>query len=53
VGEWLVVVRYADWNAHAKAQDGLAKDGDYQKIIGQVAKIATVTSRNFVVGLDI
>ena len=53
VGEWLVVVRYADWAAYAKAQGSLAGDAEYQKIGTQVAKIAEVTGRNFVVGLDV
>src|SRR5271165_4560637 len=53
VGEWLVVVRYADWAAYAKAQDSLAGDTAYQKIIAQVAKLAQVTSRNFLFDLDV
>src|SRR5579863_10116464 len=53
VGEWLVVLRYADWAAYAKAQSGLAGDAEYQKIIAQVAKHAEVTSRNFLVDLDV
>jgi hypothetical protein len=53
IGEWLVVVRYADWAAYAKAQDSLAGDTEYQQILAQVAKFAQMTSRNFVVGLDV
>ena len=53
VGEWLVVVRYADWAGYAKAQGSLAADTEYQKIIAQVAKLAAVTSRNFLVDLDV
>ena len=53
VGEWLVVVRYADWTSYGKAQDGLAKDAGYQKLLGQVSGMAELTGRNVLVGFDI
>jgi hypothetical protein len=29
VGEWIVVVQYADWMTYAKAQDSFAQDPDH------------------------
>jgi hypothetical protein len=52
-GEWLVVSRYADWAAYAKAQDGLAKDSEYQKLLAHVGSMAEVTARNVTVGIDL
>src|SRR5437764_1150681 len=35
-GEWLVVTRYANWTAYAKAQDGLAKDDEFHDLLKRV-----------------
>jgi uncharacterized protein (DUF1330 family) len=51
-GEWLVVTRYPSWAAYGKAQDGLAKDPDYAKLMANTAKIAELSGRNITVGID-
>ena len=52
-GEWLVVTRYASWEAYGKAQEGLAKDPAYAKLIANTATIAQLTGRNITVGVDL
>ena len=52
-GEWLVVTRYANWEAYGKAQEGLAKDPAYAKLIANTATIAQLTGRNITVGVDL
>ncbi len=52
-GEWLVVSRFPSWAAYGKAQEGLAKDSDYQKLLAHVLGIAEMTGRNIVVGVDL
>jgi uncharacterized protein (DUF1330 family) len=51
--EWLVVTRYASWEAYGKAQEGLAKDPAYAKLIANTATIAQLTGRNITVGVDL
>jgi hypothetical protein len=52
-GEWLVVTRYPSWAAYGKAQDGLAKDPDYAKLMSNTANIAELSGRNITVGIDL
>jgi hypothetical protein len=52
-GEWLVVSRYANWAAYGKAQDGLAQDKEFQKLLAHVMSIAEMTARNVTVGIDL
>ena len=53
VGEWMVVVQYADWMAYAKAQDGFAQDPDHKKAVIEISKVVTLISRELVVDLDL
>jgi Domain of unknown function (DUF1330) len=52
-GEWLVVTRYSSWEAYGKAQEGLAKDPAYAKLMAHTATIAELTGRNITVGVDL
>jgi uncharacterized protein (DUF1330 family) len=52
-GEWLVVSRYASWEAYGKAQEGLAKDPAYAKLIANTATLAQLTGRNITVGVGL
>src|ERR1700732_3084287 len=52
-GEWLVVSRYASWAAYAKAQEALAKDDEFQKLLAHVLSVAEMTARNVTVGIDL
>jgi hypothetical protein len=53
VGEWLVVVQYADWVAYAKAQDSFAHDPEHGQVVTEISKIVTLTRRELVVDLDL
>jgi hypothetical protein len=52
-GEWLVVTRYSSWEAYGKAQEGVAKDPAFAKLMTHTATIAQLTSRNITVGVDL
>jgi hypothetical protein len=51
-GEWLVVTRYSSWEAFGKAQDGLAKDPAWAKLIANTAGIARLMGRNIHVSVE-
>jgi hypothetical protein len=53
VGEWLVVTRYSSWEVFGKAQEGLAKDPDWAKLLAHTATVAQITGRNITVGIDL
>ena len=53
VGEWLVVTRYSSWEAYGKAQEGLAKDPDWAKLLAHTATVAQITGRNITVSVDL
>ena len=52
-GEWLVVTRYSSWEAYGKAQQGLAKDPDFARLMTNTANIAELSGRNITVGIDL
>src|ERR1035438_6955812 len=49
IGEWLVVTRYSSWEAYGKAQDGMAKDPAWAKVLADTAKIGQFMGRNLTV----
>jgi hypothetical protein len=53
VGDWLVVVQYADSTAYEKAQATFAKDPEYQQVVTEIAKFAKRISRELVIDLDL
>jgi hypothetical protein len=52
-GEWLIVTRYASWEVYGKAQEGVAKDPAFKKLMAHTATIAQLTGRNITVGVDL
>ena len=52
-GEWLVVTRYASWEVYGKAQEGLAKDPAFAKLLANTATISQLMGRNIAVGVDL
>jgi hypothetical protein len=52
-GDWLVVTRYASWEVYGKAQEGLAKDPAYAKLMANTASIAQLMGRSINVGVDL
>lgn len=53
VGDWLVVVQYADWAAYARAQDSFAQDPEHVKVVTEISKVVKVVTREIVVDLDL
>jgi hypothetical protein len=53
VGEWMVVVQYADWTAYAKAQDSFAQDPEHKEVVTEISKIVKLISRELAVDLDL
>ena len=45
VGEWMVVVQYADWMAYAKAQDIFAQGPEHRQVVTVISKIVTLIRR--------
>jgi hypothetical protein len=52
-GEWLVVTRYASWEVYGNAQEGIAKDPAYAKLMADMVGVAELTGRNLAVGIDL
>ena len=52
-GDWLVVTRYASWEVYGKAQEGLAKDPAYAKLMANTTSIAQLMGRNITVGIEL
>ena len=53
VGDWFVVVQYADETAYEKAQAGIAQDPECQQVFVEIAKITKMISREMVIDLDL
>jgi hypothetical protein len=53
VGDWFVVVQYADQTAYEKAQAAIAQDSECQQVFAEIAKLAKRISREMVVDLDL
>jgi hypothetical protein len=53
VGDWLVVVQYADLTAYEKAQTTIAQDPECQLVFAEIAKFAKRISRELVIDLDL
>jgi hypothetical protein len=52
-GQWLTSVRYPDWETYGKAQQALASDTAFQKLMADALATAQVADRAVIVGIDI
>jgi hypothetical protein len=52
-GEWLGTTRYSSWEVYGKAQEGLAKDPAFAKLMAHIATFAELTGRSIAVGIDL
>lgn len=52
-GEWLVATRYSSWEVYGNAQEGIAKDPAFKKLMAHTATIAELTGRNIAVGYEL
>src|SRR5579863_2446526 len=53
VGDWFVIVTYADSAAYENAQTMFAQDPEYQQVITDIAKITKRINREMVIDLDL
>ena len=53
VGDWFVVVQYADETAYEKAQAAIAHDPEFRQAFAEIAKFAKRISRQMVIDLDL
>ena len=53
VGDWLVIVRYADWMAYAKAQTSIAHDAEHRQLVTEISEAVTLIRRELVEDLDL
>jgi hypothetical protein len=53
IGEWLVVTRYSSWEVYGKAQEEMAKDPAWAKLLAHTATVAQMMGRNITVGVDL
>jgi hypothetical protein len=53
VGDWLVVVQYADQTTYEKARATIAQDPECQQAFAEIAKFAKRINRELVVDLDL
>src|SRR5262245_17828143 len=53
VGDWFVVVQYADQAAYEKAQAAIAQDPECQQVVAEIAQFAKRISREMIIDLDL
>ena len=53
IGEWLVVTRYSNWEVYGKAQEGMAKDPAWAKLLADTAKVGQLMGRNITVSVEL
>jgi hypothetical protein len=52
-GQWLAASRYSSWEVYGKAQEGLAKDPEFIKLLAHMTTFSELTGRNITVGVDL
>ncbi len=53
VGEWMVVVQYADETAYIKALEDFSHDPEHRQVVTEISKIVALIRRDLVVELDL
>jgi hypothetical protein len=52
-GQWLASSRFSSWEAFGKAQEGLAKDPEFAKLMAHMTTFSELAGRNITVGFDL
>jgi hypothetical protein len=52
-GEWLIVTRYASWEAYGKVQEKVAGDPAFAKLWAHTNTFAELKGRNISVGVEL
>lgn len=53
LGDWIVIVQYADQTAYAKALDSFAHDPEHRQVVAEISRLVTLVKREMVVNLDL
>ncbi len=53
VGEWMVVVQYANETAYAKALEDFSHDPEHRQVVAEISNIVALSRRVLVVELDL
>jgi hypothetical protein len=52
-GQWLAASRYSSWDVYGKAQEGLANDPEFVKLMAHMTTFSELTGRNITVSVDL
>jgi hypothetical protein len=52
-GQWLISIRYRDWETYGKAMQALTNDTAYLEVLADVGAISQLTDRTLVVAVDL
>ena len=52
-GQWALVIRFKDWESYGRALAGATADPQFSAILGALDKVAEVTSRRLVAGIEL
>ncbi len=52
-GDWLFAVRFSNWTALGRAQDTVAQDAEFQKLLARVLSFSQIVGRITTVGADL
>jgi hypothetical protein len=52
-GEFLAATRYSSWEVYGTAQEGLAKDSAYAKLMAHMTTFAELRGRSITVGVEL
>jgi hypothetical protein len=52
-GQWVTAVTYPDWETLGKAQQALASDATYQKVLADAGAVGPLADRAIIVGIDL
>ena len=52
-GQFVVAMRYADWETYGKAMQAMGNDPAFQDAYAEATKVAKLEGRGIIVGIDI
>ncbi len=52
-GQFIVVMRYADWETYGKAMDAMSNDPAFQEAYAEALSVGQLEGRSIITGIDI
>jgi hypothetical protein len=52
-GQWVTSQRFPDWETYGKAQQAMASDAAFQRMLAEVMATNPMTSRTVIAGIDL